>query len=262
MPARQKPEEDLARVVVETLDAVQLDPTDVAGAPDGTCDFAVWRNGRIAGALEVTTLVDENRARFDGALYAQSVLDAPELCGSWYIALSKEALAPRRGVNELRSKVIPALAELESRGLDDFQRDDLREFRVLWGEDLGEPLLMHNLPINFAHRDPEKSKPRVFLMGPSAGSTVWSGNAHAAVEEALTGPRFEGERKKLDRTGHEERHLFVWVGVSLFDAYVGIASEDKPADAIPSLPNEITHLWLAAEGTEGPVVWTSRGPKV
>jgi hypothetical protein len=68
MPAREKPEEDLARLVVETLEAVQLEPTDIAGAPDGTCDFAVWRDGMVVGALEVTILMDETRARFDGAI--------------------------------------------------------------------------------------------------------------------------------------------------------------------------------------------------
>jgi hypothetical protein len=69
--------------------------------------------------------------------YAEPVLDVPELSASWYVALSQESLEPRRGINELRSKVIPALAELEQRGMDDFRRDEMREFRILWGEQVG-----------------------------------------------------------------------------------------------------------------------------
>jgi hypothetical protein len=156
--------------------------------------------------------------------------------------------------------VIPALAELEQRGMDDFQRDDMREFRVLWGEEVREPLLIDDLPVNFAHRgDSDEREPRIYMLGPAVGARVSAQDSHAAIEEALAGQRLEGERTKLALSGLEERHLFVWVGVSLFAAHVGIASEDEPADARPVLPSEITHLWLAAEGTEGPVVWTSTG---
>jgi hypothetical protein len=84
------------------------------------------------------------------------------------------------------------------------------------------------------------------------------GNAHAAVQQALDGPRLQGERRKLSRH-RGERHLFVWIDVSLFDAHVGIASEETAAEAVPILPAEITHVWVAAEGSEGPVVWISDG---
>ena len=192
--------------------------------------------------------------------YAEPVLDVPELSASWYVALSQESLEPRRGINELRSKVIPALAELEQRGMDDFRRDEMREFRILWGEQVRAPLLMDGLPVNSAQRgDPDPDEPKIYLIGPADGSIVSAENTHSTIEEALASPRLEGERRKLDGSGREERHLFVWVGTSLYAAHVGIASEDEPADARPILPSEITHLWVAAEGTEGPVVWTSTG---
>lgn len=64
--SRDRREEPAAQRVVETVDQVRLLPTDVPGAPDRTCDFAIERGGVVVGALEVTMLVDFNRQSLQG----------------------------------------------------------------------------------------------------------------------------------------------------------------------------------------------------
>jgi hypothetical protein len=65
----------------------------------------------------------------------------------------------------------------------------------------------------------------------------------------------DGERRKLIRSGASERHLFVWIMGTIFHAYVGIASDDTMPEAVPTLPSEVTTLWVAATSAEGFVVW-------
>jgi hypothetical protein len=205
-------------------------------------------------------LVDENRARFDGTLYAEPVLAAPELSSNWIVALSEEAVELPKGVKSIRLNVVQALVELEAKGIDKFTRDEVRPYRALFGMEERPALLIDDLPVNFANRgDAGDKKSRVFLMAPAGGGRVWAGNAHTAIEEALAGSQLARKIQKLERTKLPERHLFVWIGVSLFEANFGIASEDKPADAAPTVPSGITHLWAAAEGPAGPVVWRSSG---
>jgi hypothetical protein len=100
---------------------------------------------------------------------------------------------------------------------------------------------------------------RVSILAPSQAGGVWAGNTHAAIEEALTGERFVGERAKLARSGALERHLYVWIGDNLFAASAGMILEEEPFPAAPSLPKEITTLWVASPASEGTVVWRSSG---
>jgi hypothetical protein len=214
------PEEALAQAVVEALDDVRLELTDVRGAPDGTCDFAVWRDGKHPGALEVTMLVEESRARFDGTLYAEPILEATNLTGTWYVALSDDAVDEPKALNVVRLKVVRALAELEAGGIREFTRDEMRPYRIMLGIDEERPsLLIDDLPVNFAQRsDMAQTEPRVFLLGPASGGRVSSDNAHATIEEALAGPAIAAKVRKLNRTNVRERHLFIWIGISLFEA--------------------------------------------
>ena len=52
-----------------------------------------------------------------------------------------------------------------------------------------------------------------------------------------------------------ERHLFVWVSVTVFDVWSAVHDGHPPSRA-PVLPEEITTVWLAAMAAPGDVpVW-------
>jgi hypothetical protein len=262
MPTRDRPDQTFAARIVESLDPeARLHLADKPGAPNRTWDYDVERNGALIGALEVTVLMDERRAAFDGALYARQVIEAPGLSYAWHVALSKDSLDLPKGVNEIRAKVLPALAQLEAREMERFDRDPMRSFRIEMGLGEGErePLLMDDLPVSFALRYESGEGPTVLLLGPPSGATVWAGSTHEAIAEALAGVRLEGERDKLDRSQREERHLFIWVEPTRFAAYSGIASDENPAASAPELPEEVTHIWVAAARAQDFVVWRSTG---
>jgi hypothetical protein len=246
MPARARPEQDAAKYVVESIDGTRLNPADVDGVPPGTHDFDVEREAEIVGAVEVTMLIHAPRQRLDAAVGKWGTFDAPALRKDWHVALSRDAIVEDPVVKTATTWLVPLLLGFEERGLDSVGRDQSRSFG--------------DLPLSsaFAH-DPARSVPRVTLMAPSAGGMVWAGTTHAAIESALAGGRFEGERDKLARSARVERHLFVWVTQTVFDAFIGIASEEAPADAIPNLPSEVTTLWLGATAVPGYVVWRSSG---
>jgi len=66
------------------------------------------------------------------------------------------------------------------------------------------------------------------------------------VEEYLKGPKTKDVREKLIRSGAEERHAFIAASfTSPWAAYYGLAGAlpDLPPEA-PTLPPEVTHLWL------------------
>jgi hypothetical protein len=133
LTVRDRIEERLAAELVAHIAGVRTAKTDVPRAPDATYDYRLERNGNDVGALEVTMLVDENRARFDGALYERQVLDAVPLTGSWHVAIAREALEQARGVRSIRTNIVQALAELEEEGESSFQRDEMRPYRALMG---------------------------------------------------------------------------------------------------------------------------------
>jgi hypothetical protein len=76
--SRDRREEAAAQQVVEIIDQVRLVPTDVLGAPDRTCDFAIERGGVRVGALEVTMLVDFDRQSLQGWVVKYGFVETPE----------------------------------------------------------------------------------------------------------------------------------------------------------------------------------------
>lgn len=249
--SRDRREEATAQRVVEIIDQVRLVPTDVLGAPDRTCDFAIERGGVRVGALEVTMLVDFDRQSLQGWVVKYGFVETPDLTRSWYVALDDDALDMKKSPKFMRT-LIEALRGLETRGIENYQRPrTIRPGHV--------PELIENLPVMFANSYETAGAARVQLLGPSIGGVAWAGSTHAAIEEALAGERFVGEREKLRRAEGTERHLFVWIGNNLIDAELGLTLEDQPYPGAPSLGSEITAIWVAAPAPEGTILWRSSG---
>jgi hypothetical protein len=147
---------------------------------------------------------------------------------------------------------VVALWDLEQRRVETFHRRP-------WVHPDEALLPIERQPVSLAMSSPAEGVASVWLMGPSQGAAAWSGNTHDAIEDALRGDRLTGKREKLRRSEAWERHLFIWIDGSLFDANVGMTLEDRPFDGAPSLPDEITTLWVAATAPEGAIVWRSSG---
>jgi hypothetical protein len=237
--------------VVEVVDQVRLVPTDVPGAPDGTCDFAIERGDVVVGALEVTMLLDFDRQSLQGWIGKHGFVETSDLSRSWYVALDDDVLDMKKSPRFMRT-LIEALAALEATGIEDYQRPRMIRPRHV-------PVLIETLPVLLANSYETAGAARVQLLGPSMGGVAWAGHTHAAIEAGLTGERFNGERAKLRRAGGTERHLFVWIGNNLVDADLGLILEDEPYPGEPSLGTEITTIWVAAPAPKGTIVWRSSG---
>lgn len=241
--SRDRREEPAAQRVVETVDQVRLLPTDVPGAPDRTCDFAIERGGVVVGALEVTMLVDFNRQSLQGWIGKYGFAETSDLTRSWYVPFDDDALDLRKRPKFMRT-LIEALAALETEGIEHYERP--RRMRPAHVSELIE-----NLPVRSSVSYETAGAARVQLLGPSLGGVAWAGNTHTAIEEALAGERFDGEREKLQRAGGTERHLFVWIGKQPHRCRACLTLEEQPYPGAPSLGSEITTMWVAAPVPEG-----------
>ena len=84
----------------------------------------------------------------------------------------------------------------------------------------------------------------------------------AAVSEMLAHERIARRVAKVCRAATDERHLFVGIGNGglpdpLYIAIMGAMPEALPQDA-PTMPDELTHLWLTTGWSGSPLIGWSR----
>jgi hypothetical protein len=206
--------------------------------------FLAYTDGRWA-AFEVTHLATDGGA----SLHLDQLLSRDRfgwpLPGKWWwsIWIGSPADLPRfRGVFDKIVLMCEGLGVTEPRllpwaGVDADVRWLTRESSVqMWG--------YPNVPA----RDGDRLR-RASITQPGLGG--FADETLSQLDGALTAafgtPLVRRHAAKLKRSGADERHLFVVVGVydlpfSLFDA-LGFG-DTLPANA-PSLPVSLTHLWLA-----------------
>jgi hypothetical protein len=102
-------------------------------------------------------------------------------------------------------------------------------------------------------REPAHKQPKIVLVGPRDGWWYKPEAVNHAVERHAS-----ANAEKLARSGHDERHLFVLIETSSFEASSALVSRRLPEDP-PQLPKAITTAWAAGYGVdEAPVVWRVR----
>ena len=102
--------------------------------------------------------------------------------------------------------------------------------------------------------------PGLYLVEASADVAAQGSYTHQTIELALLAGRFQRERVRLRRSVTPERHLFIWLSATLYDARKGLASSDRPPNEAPTLPDDITTLWVAAlSQPDRLVTWRSSG---
>jgi hypothetical protein len=103
---------------------------------------------------------------------------------------------PGQTYKALRSELIERLAELEAAGVAQFDETDF---------DLPDIVaaLLQKLPVRAAAATPSDFKERIYVLEGPRATLVSGSKVNKALEDALPGPRFDGERGKLARSGSQ-----------------------------------------------------------
>lgn len=245
-------ERSAARVVarltgerVELIDDGQRD-----SMPDIMVDFG----GRVAyvevvmdadpAALEIANLLRTRRFS----------MNAPSLAKTWWLGLG-----PSANLKRIEAEAPAWLAELEDIG---YTVPALTEIEFL--ADVPPPLLrLITLGVaEIATGAPARSgEHAVRLLARGTGGYPedgWEGFL-AAVSDLIRAPQLADVRSKLIRTNAAERHAFVGTTeTSDWALNYSLAMERASVpDRAPSLPEEITHLWLWGRVPFGRVLYWS-----
>lgn len=217
------------------------------GSRDRMPDIRIEYTGSDPGYVEVWTDTDPGYARTWSRLTGRGQQMPAELPSStlrrnWFVTVSATC-----ELRYLDQQLEPLLARLEADG---------QVFECVEGE---ESLRL----------DPSATVARLLDLGVVELSSVPSGPGQQAVSrlyttgivgpivirwpvvldwisDTLASPRFADVRTKLDLTGADQRHVFIGVTfTSPGDVYfaLDLREHSLPPDP-PTLPNEITHLWL------------------
>lgn len=235
--------ERMAKVVLESaLPGASLDFRAIQS--DGEHDFDLTYDDGAVAAVEVTACIERRYIEAASAVHnprrGGSIIPTARCKNSWIVFFSMGAR-----INSVRGKIDQFLSELENAGIEDFHcvrggRHAVQNVRVglnivrARAVDLGEP-------------------PIISMNISAIAGAVGAQAAIAAAEAEAWKPDI---RKKLGKAGTIERHLVVYIGSRKGSALTAF----HPPSTIPSLPEEITDLWLFTNGFQANqfFVWRAR----
>lgn len=257
---RERPNELLAKQIVERRLGIQLDHADLHGGVD-----YLTSDGTVA--VEVTAVTDGEKYGARKALRQSMNKEAPAVAlqGCWLV-FTGDAQARMK---TFKQRVQPAIADLELAGETGFfgQRAAVHVlaqgslshiYRTLL--DAGVQRASQELH-EVGPDDPGHVHKLIVLMG-SGGSVSGSDEALVRLVEKLR--KKPDNPKKLRESNAEQRHLFVWVN---FDTGFNIArplqhkapswagGEWGPPSVNPQLDPAITHLWVVHEDSRRGWLW-------
>lgn len=247
-------------------------PRDVPGADSGLHDFDVTLPDGTVAAVEVTTCIDEEAARFEAALEEHAVhLDVAGIERSWAIRLAESTR-----LDGLMERLTSHLIELEQRGIDGVARpgplDSTPMVRYRRSGRTSDRVCVEvqrvlDLGVDTAWAfDRSDGRQSVEFIRRSRGG---SGNTQhlvtAEVERAAT-----VKEQVLSRRPAQERssrHLFVWLDPDFCgEVQFGLWSGHPAGAPPPNLPPSIDVVWVAAwsltpgEGIGHVIVWQATNP--
>lgn len=239
---QERPNEAIARQIVERAMGIQLEHADTHGgvdylSPDGTV------------ALEVTAVTDgEKQGARDALSRSEAKGSRTRLQGCWWVFAKDN----QPGMKTFVQRVQPAIAELELAGETYF--DDHRAL-VHVGElsHIYRPLL--DAGVERAVPFPHSNRPHVHRIHVSTGS----GGSVSGSDESFDRLMEELNQKtdnptKLRASAAEQRHLFVWLNDDTWYNIARPLSREAPPSWVdegwglpttkPQLDPAITHLWV------------------
>ncbi|MFE6182886.1 hypothetical protein ACFQ6U_00335 [Streptomyces sp. NPDC056465] len=219
------------------------------GSRPGMHDFDLVREGRKFAAVEVTAAADAVSLELWKLINGGDRWVREELAGGWMVALEPTARAKR-----LRSELPKLLARLEAMGIPQLSEahgptEDLVEQAERFG-------------VVSAYQSPSTEFPGSIyctISLPQQRSGGWvpeTGDAFAHwVGDWLTAPNQADNLGKLQRSGADERHLFLLLPgftTAPFEALDPLMRPNGPLPTVtPHLPEEITHLWAMSSWNAG-----------
>jgi hypothetical protein len=243
-----RPEEAWARACIErALGGAVVTHHDVGG--DAQFDLALWQDGELVGAVEVTQVMDRPVTELWNLLNSDGRWIEPAIRGGWIVHLDSKARA-----NDLRQQLPTFLACLEdtdrrevwvrpSRSVDYFERTAAR------------------LGIIDAVQSPTAFPGSIYPLPQQAGEKTGatfgvSGDALAKwLGPWVRDPVRVDNPKKLAKSGCRERHLFVvfspFADTPFTVSYLVMVPDAPLPMMSPDLPDEVTHVWAASNWDTG-----------
>ena len=221
-----------AEIVGAQLGAAAMEKRDVPGAPSGTHDYDIHIGDRVI-ALEVTSATDGDVRSLWDTVHDQE-WEAPSLGRSWGLTLK-----PGSRTKGLAEKALPFLRTLEAGGVEKF--DDSYPSRLSSDGVLQAQRQLSELGIrNGISMDSKPTRIVVSVIGPSGWGSA--DTLTYLVERAA-----QRKVEQLGRATAEERHVFLWLDWSDYDAQaamhfvmdLGVLPKSPPA-----LPEGIDKVWV------------------
>lgn len=240
------PEEQLAFRVVERELGVTLDLTRELKAPNQVDAVLVATEGISFAALEVTTLCDREKAESERLLSRDKHRwHFPSLRWWWSVEMPANVR-----LNEAKQQLPVALRLFEEHGIMRPAPSSFgplpRELAIKWYVDNRVSARgFANVATDGSSRVREPGS--VIITPPAVGGFAGSMDEISSwiSNELKTTPLLQSKLAKLQRSGFDEQHLFLFVDMdgAPFSVYNNLASELDVPTAAPELET-ITHLWL------------------
>jgi hypothetical protein len=215
------------------------------GSRDSMVDIRIEYTDRDPGYVEVLTDIGEGYAATWARLMRRGQLPLElHLAGlrrDWFVTVSG-----RSDLRRLEIELEGSLASLEVVGLTFERVATLQLLKSIGDVTVGRLLDLGVVMLSSKRSSAEQGSVRVYpdgIVGP--GVALWE-PVLEWIERLLASQRLTDVRTKLAKTDAEERHIFLGVtftspGEVFFRLTVG---EQTVPSAPPTLPGEITHVWL------------------
>lgn len=223
------------------------------GSSPGMHDLNLVHLERLSGSVEVTMAADEHAIKLGKLLSrGKDRWIEPDLQGGWMVTVERTA-SHKRLVLEL-----PALLrKLEGRG-----QTELGRYRPRTEHDPVLARVAQGLGVVDAIQWDTKLRGTIYgivdlPLDRRGGFVSASGEALVFWAGAFLADQMQADvRRKLHRSGADERHAFIVVPGLVTTAPFGVSDMLRRGDgsvpqSAPALPPEVTHLWLASTWATG-----------
>lgn len=202
------------------------------------------KSGQRIG-VEVTQSISPQVRDTEAALRKHDYFVDTQRCQqSWLVEVAAGAK-----IKKVRSLVDSYLANIEAEGLSSFLFEtDAQQIPAVMK-------IFEDLRVESGSVTTWKTGKAIGLTGVGVGTVVDANNVNAAVEAEAHKP---DNMHKLRSLQSGERHLFVYIDRSSYDAWAPL-NQSEPPTATPALPPEVDSVWVAARlaGSNTYRVWKS-----
>jgi hypothetical protein len=243
--------EQIAKTVIEML-CVGSEMRFRRDQSTSVPDFDLRYANETVAVVEVTESVDQIWLETTRAVEAKYRVEAKKCRDTWAVHLRSDA-----NPKNLRLHIDEALAQFESAGYRQFPLEREPEN---WQSVVPIYDLIRRLGVDVAMVVEARSPtPFIGILTPGRGGVVSTGILRQAIEAEANK---RDNKQKLSPFGDRERHLFVYIDSRNFLPWRVVVSQRPPLE-VPSIPHEITHIWIAAIPDSGnkAVVWKAERGK-